>query len=290
MASEPALPLSPHANVLVLAAGRSGGEDSVAKLQNKSHKCLVEIAGKVMLERVIEVLIESGAFAGIYISIENEEVIRSVPRLAEWLDQGRIAVAKSRGNLADSVLAAASEISQPYPLIVTTGDNALHTPEMIRDFMAMFRAGDADVAVAFASETAVRKEFPDVGLAYHRLKDGGFSACNLYGVRRERGLHTVRVFKSGGQFGKRHLRILKAFGIMPFLLYKLKLVTLDQLLQRIGRNFGVSIDTIILPHGFAAIDVDNPRFYAISERALRAREDTGGPSPDTALEKGGPQP
>lgn len=272
MASQAAPLSTPQANVLVLAAGRSGVKDSVASLQNKSHKCLVKIAGKVMLVRVIDALIESGAFAGIYISIENEDIIRPVPQLSQWLDQGRITVVKSRGNLADSVIAGAGAIPQPFPLIVTTGDNALHTPAMIRDFMTMFRAGDRDTAVAFASEATVRKEFPDVGLAYHQLKDGGFSACNLYGIRRGQGLHAVDVFRSGGQFGKRHLRILKAFGILPFLLYKLRLVTLERLLQRIGRNLGISVDTLVLPYGFAAIDVDNPQFYAISERALEARE------------------
>ena len=275
MASEAALSPSLNATALVMAANRLGTEDPVARMQHKSHKCLVEIAGKVMLERVVEVLIESGEFARIHISIESEAPLRTVPRLVEWLDQGRIAVAESRGNLADSVLAATGEISRPFPLVITTGDNALHTPAMIREFMAAFRAGDGDVAVAFTREETVRKDFPDVGLAYHQLKDGGFSACNVYGLRSARALEMVRVFESGGQFGKRHLRILKAFGIVPFVQYQLKLVTGAQLMRRIGRNFGVTIDTVILPYGFAPIDVDNPQFYAISERALEAREGTG---------------
>jgi choline kinase len=41
---------------LVLAASRQGFDDPVAKLQNKSHKCLVNIDGIAMIERVVQTL------------------------------------------------------------------------------------------------------------------------------------------------------------------------------------------------------------------------------------------
>ncbi len=256
---------------LVLAASRQGAQDSVARLQNKSHKCLVEIDGVVMLERVIDALLAAGGITRVYVSIESDDLLRSVPKVAEWMDAGVVIGLRNKGNLADSVLAAAAEIPEPYPLLVTTGDNVLHTPELIRDFLDQAAACDGDVAVAFTDAEIVRRDFPEVGLAYHMLKDGGFSACNLYLLRRARALNAVRVFESGGQFGKRHFRILKSCGLTPFLLYKLRLATLDGLMQRIGRNLGVTTDTIMLPYSFGPIDVDNPQFFAIAEEALRRR-------------------
>jgi GTP:adenosylcobinamide-phosphate guanylyltransferase len=263
--------MAQKATALVMAACRRGVDDPVAKLQNKSHKCLVEIDGVVMLERVIDTLLVAGCFERIYVSIESEEPLRTVPRLCEWLDQKRIMTVKSRDTLADSVLSAARDIPEPLPLIVTTGDNALHTPELIRSFMDQFWAHDGDVMVAFTNADVVRQDYPTIGLAYHILKDGGYSACNLYGLRREAALKTARIFESGGQFGKRHLRILKAFGIMPFILYKLKLVGLEQLMQRIGRNLGCTVDTAMLDYSFGPIDVDNLQFFAIAEETLKHR-------------------
>lgn len=259
------------ATALVMAASRQGPRDVVAQMQNKSHKCLVEIDGVVMLERVVGALIDADCFERIYVSIENEGILRSVPQLGTWLDEGRIAAVESTGNLADSVYSAASEIPSAFPLVITTGDNALHTPELVRDFMDQFTKGEGDVAIAFTRKDVVLADYPDVGLAFHNLKDGGYSACNLYGLRNERALGAVGVFKGGGQFGKKPIRILKAFGVLPFILYKLKVVGLQGLMHRIARNLGVSIDPVLSPYAFGPIDVDNPQFFAISEEALKKR-------------------
>ena len=103
------------------------------------------------------------------------------------------------------------------------------------------------------------------------LKDGGYSACNLYALRREKSLSAVRVFESGGQFGKRHKRILKAFGITPFIVYKLKLMGLNGLITLIGRKLRVTIDPVLLDYPFGPIDVDNKNSFDITEETLKKR-------------------
>ena len=52
---------------LVMAGSRKGPDNPVAQLQNKSHKCMVDIDGVVMLERVVEELIASGKNGRIYV-------------------------------------------------------------------------------------------------------------------------------------------------------------------------------------------------------------------------------
>lgn len=261
----------PPATVLVMAASRKGVNDPVALLQNKSHKCLVEIDGQVMLERVLEALIDSGCFSRIYVSVEEENILRATPRMSAWVDEGRVAFVRSSGNLADSVLSAVDVIPDPLPLIITTGDNALHTPELIRDFMTAFWTRDEDVALAFTRDDVVLRDYANSGLAFHMLKDGGYSACNLYALRREKSLSAVRVFESGGQFGKRHKRILKAFGVTPFILYKLKLTGLEGLIKVIGRKLRVTIDPVLLQYPYGPIDVDNKNSFDITEETLRKR-------------------
>jgi len=257
---------------LILAASPRGAGDPVARLQGVSHKCLVRIAGRPMIERVVDTLLATGGFERIVVSIESEAVLRALPRCAQWLDAGVLEVLPSRANLAESITAIAEQVAEPLPLVVTTGDNALHTPELVADFLARFLAGDADVALAFTAEDVVSPAVPDSGLAFHRLRDGGFSSCNLYGIRSRKGLDSARVFRSGGQFGKRHWRILRAFGLLPFVLYKLKLATAAGLLRRIGRNLGVAVEIVMLAYPEGPIDVDGPASFHLSERLLRQRE------------------
>jgi CMP-2-keto-3-deoxyoctulosonic acid synthetase len=80
---------------LVMAASRAGPQDSVAQLQDKTHKCLVDIAGQVMLVRVISTLINSGCFDRLAISIEEESVVRAVPQVNAWMNDGLVVVTPS---------------------------------------------------------------------------------------------------------------------------------------------------------------------------------------------------
>jgi GTP:adenosylcobinamide-phosphate guanylyltransferase len=275
MSSAPAETFAP-ASVLVMAASRRGVDDPVAKLQGKSHKCLVELDGQVMLERVIEALVDSGCFTTIHVSIDSEDVLRATAKMRGWMDEGRVVFVRSHGNLADSVLKAVDEIDNALPMIITTGDNALHTPEIVRDFVRDFHASNADAVVGFTREDVVLREFADSGLAFHRLKDGGFSSCNLYGLKNANALKAVKIFEGGGQFGKRHIRILKAFGLWPFVIYKLKLRTLQGLVDAISRRLRVSTEVSRLDYPWGPIDVDHKHSFDITEAALKRRREQQG--------------
>ncbi|MBB4210689.1 MobA-like NTP transferase protein [Rhodothalassium salexigens DSM 2132] len=273
---------SGQVTALVMAASRRGPKDSVAALCGVSHKCLAPIAGRVMIERVVETLIASQRVGRVFVSIEDGALLRGVPALARLMDQGRLVAATSRGNLADSVLAGVEAIeaagADAFPLLITTGDNALHTPAVVRDFADALLASERDITVGVAPEAAVARDHPGAPIAYHRFRDISVSGCNLYGLRTERALKAVRVFEGGGQFGKRHKRILDAFGVMPFILYKTRWATAQGLFDRIGRNLGPTLEPTYLDYGFAPIDVDNPASYNLSAEILAARADAAPPA------------
>jgi len=256
---------------LVMAASRQGVDDPVARLQDKSHKCLVCVDGIAMIERVIQALLDSTCFKRILVSIEDENVLQGLSSTARWLDEGVIEVIPSLGNLADSVIRVGEVVDQPLPLVVTTADNALHTPELVRDFVASFMGGSGDVAVAVTKQSTVMAEYPDGEFGFFQFRDGGYSFCNLFGVRSSRGLEGAKVFRTGGQFRKHPWRILKVFGVLPLILYKWRLVNLDKFIVTVTRKLGFKVDAVLMPYAFAPIDVDNAKTFAFSERTLRAR-------------------
>jgi GTP:adenosylcobinamide-phosphate guanylyltransferase len=255
-----------------MAARRPGSLDPLVEMTGVSHKCMIPINGKPLLDRVVDSLLKSGSIQKIYISIDDGKVVHSSQFLSELIDKGIVVITPAEANLADSVLASARDIpEQEWPIIITTGDNALHTPEIIADFVRGIEQEDSDVALGITREEDVAPTIPDSGLAYHRLKDGGFSSCNLYAIHHN-ALDTVNIFRSGGQFGKKHWRILKSFGLTSFLLYKLKLLTINGLIRRIGRGFGIKVIPVFLPYDYGPIDVDNPFSFKLSERLLKERE------------------
>lgn len=258
---------------LVLAASRRGVDDPVARLQNKSHKCLVTIDGIAMIERVVQTLMDSECFSRILISIENEQVLEKLPVAKRWLEEGAIEIVPSAGNLADSVVNIAATVDQPLPLVITTADNALHTPELVRYFVAEFVRSAGDAAVATTAESTVLAEYPGGEFGFFRFRDGGYSFCNLFGVHSAIALEAARIFQSGGQFRKHPWRIFKVFGVLSLILLKWRLISLDNFSRRITRKLGINVDIVRLPFAFGPIDVDNPKTFEFSERVLTERRE-----------------
>ncbi len=267
--------IRPGLTALVLAASRKGTEDPVARHAGTTHKCLVKVDGKAMIERVIQALIESNLCRNILVSIESEEVLRQVPQVAQWLDQGIVGVAPSASNLADSVLSLRERNESPIPLLITTADNALHTQEIVTHFIDRSLAEGGDISVGVTSEATVREQFPDEKIGFFRFKDGGYSFCNLFMLRSDAALAVAEVFRSGGQFRKRPWRVLGAFGVVNLLLYRFRLTTMQACIGRIGRNFKLNATVVDVPWAHAPIDVDNPDSLALSERILRQWRDQG---------------
>ena len=257
--------------VLVLAASRAGPDDAVAALQGVSHKCLVEIDGEVMLQRVVRQIAESEHTGRIYVSIESEDIIRKVPLLAQMMDEGRLHFLPSSDNLFNSVMAGARAIPDPLPLMVSAGDNALHTPAMVDYFAKAVLDGSMDAAVGMTPAETILAAYPDGKRAFHELKDGGWSSCNLYAAKTERALKAARVFETGGQFGKRPSRILKAFGARFMLMYKFRLASLQGMADYLSKRWEIDVQPVVMPFADAPIDVDNPGDFKRTEAILKQR-------------------
>ncbi|MEL7129604.1 MAG: NTP transferase domain-containing protein [Pseudomonadota bacterium] len=263
------------ATALILAASRRGPEDAVAKLQGVSHKCLIEIDGMVMLERVVREIMASDHIDRIFVSIESEDLLKATPALAAMLANGEIQFTPSKDNLFLSITEGAGAIEDPFPLVISTGDNALHTTEMVDFFCEELLSSESDVLVAMTPADVILKAYPDGKRAFHELRDGGWSSCNLYGLQSERALGAAKAFETGGQFGKQPQRIAEAFGLSFMAKYKFKLATLDQLAEHLSRRWDIILKPVRMPFADAPIDVDNPGDFQRSEAILKARRGAG---------------
>lgn len=257
---------------LILAASRKGAEDAVAKLNGVSHKCLSPVHGTVMLERVVNAIQASKHVDRIFISIESADILNQAPALKGMLETGAIQFVPSADNLFTSIKNAARTIDTPFPLLISTGDNALHTTEMIDHFCGELIASTSDAVVGMTPAQTILDAYPDGKRAFHELKDGGWSSCNLYGLKDDKALVAARAFETGGQFGKKPARLRKAFGLSFFVKYKFKLATLDGLAEHLSRRWKLSLSPVRMPYADAPIDIDNVGDFHRTEKILRGRQ------------------
>jgi CTP:molybdopterin cytidylyltransferase MocA len=260
---------------LVLAASR-GNLDPLAQAGGVSHKCFIDIGGQPMLLRVVRAVAESGRIGRIVIAIEEEaiaeakEILRVLPGASDF------AYVPSRDNIATSVTAVAEAYPDAVPLVITTGDNALHTPEMVRHFcdaLGPLERDGYDGGIGLTPARYILEKYPEGNRAFHRFADGQFSSCNIYALLTRRAIENgPRVFRSGGQFGKKPKRLIGAFGILAFLVYKSRWVTLPVFLRFLSRAIGIKTAPVLMPFAEGPIDVDRMQDWDLANRIVKARE------------------
>ena len=256
-------------NGLVLAASR-GNLDPLAQAGGVSHKCFIDIAGQPMLRRVVEAVMDSGRIGRTIVAIEPDSIEEARRILADLPRAAEIEYVASRENIGASVAAVADE--SMLPLVITTGDNALHTAEMVRFFCDALDGVTADGALGLTPASYILEKYPEGNRAFHRFRDGAFSSCNIYALLTPRSLNGPRVFNSGGQFGKKPKRLIGAFGLFAFLLYKSRLFTLRTVLRALSRTVGLRTAPILMPFAEGPIDVDRMQDWELANRIVRARE------------------
>lgn len=259
---------------LVLAA-RRGSLDPLARTGGVSHKCFIDIAGQPMLRCVVAAVMASGRVGRTIVAIEPASLAEARAILARLPRSETIDYVPSRETIGASVAAVASR--DMLPLIITTGDNALHTADMVRYFCDALDNVTEDGALGLTPAQAVLDKYPEGNRAFHRFRDGAFSSCNLYALLTPRSLEAPRVFNSGGQFGKKPRRLIGAFGLFAFFLYKSRLFTLKTILHALSRTIGLSTAPVLMPFAEGPIDVDRMQDWDLANRIAAAREAAGAP-------------
>jgi GTP:adenosylcobinamide-phosphate guanylyltransferase len=262
-------------SVIVMAAQRAGVVNPLAERAGISHKCLVPICGKPLIEYVLEVLTATPGVDRVRVCAEPE-VFEPVRALAGSLGAGGIPLefVASAPSLADSAYAAAEGL--PGAFLITTADNVNMTPEAVLQVMGTV-AGGAEVVLALTRREAVLAARGEVAgpktanVGPYRFSDGRYSNCNLYAMSGVAVLKAAEMFREGGQFSKLRDRLIRAVGLFNVALYAMKLLSLSGAMRRLSKRLGVRVEAAVLADGTQAIDVDNFRTYDLAETILKAK-------------------
>jgi GTP:adenosylcobinamide-phosphate guanylyltransferase len=189
---------------LVLAGSRSGG-DPLAAYAGVSHKALIQIGGRKMLERVIEALAQSPQISRILVAIERPEIVSELPQHGKPV----LAIHAAEGLSASVAFALRS---QGTPLLITTADHPLLTAPCVAEFLG--NAPDtSDVAIALARREVVTVAAPITRRTYLRFADGEYSGCNLFLLQRPTAARMVDFWQRIEAERKQPVRMLRRLGV-----------------------------------------------------------------------------
>lgn len=256
------------ATIAIMAGRRPGGTDALAAAHGVADKCLVPVAGRPMILYVLDAAIASGAgdivVSSHYAGLADELALQMSPS-----DLVRVRFVAAADNLADSVLTAAQGAA--FPLLVTTADACLLSAATIREIDEQAEAAGADAAVGLARKGDVLGVHPDGQRRFYPFADVEVSNCNAYWLGSAKALRAAETFRGGGQFIKKPMRVLKAFGLINLLRFRFGLGPLEKAFVRLGRPLRLKLVPVLVSDGAAAIDVDNERSHRVTQEVLAAR-------------------
>ena len=240
---------------LVLAGTRSGG-DPMAAHAGVSHKALIEVGGRTMIERVVSALAAVPEVTRIVVAIEQPELLSGLAGLQSAALGKPLSTMSTASGPSASVAAALAALG--VPLLVTTADHALLETAWLTEFLAACPA-DADVTAALAERAAVEAAAPHTRRTWLRFADGDYSGCNLFLMARPAAAGVVELWSELERHRKDPLRMMQRLGWLFALRYRLGQLTLSAAATRLGALAGgARLAIVTLRDGRAAIDVDKP--------------------------------
>jgi GTP:adenosylcobinamide-phosphate guanylyltransferase len=264
--------------ILVLAGRRSATPDPLAAAAGVSHKAMVPVKGEAMVGRVLRIAEAAWPDAPLYVSVDDFAAIAGEPTVARLAAAGRLTPLEARPNIVESVVEASRTTG--FPLLITTADNVLMTPEGMHSIHEEGGRTGADAIAMMAERKDILAAHPDGQRRFYAFRGGAYSNCNLFWLGGAQALQATESFRLGGQFAKHKKRAVKALGLTTLLLYVSRLLTLKGMFRHFSRRFGISIRPLVASDGRLAIDVDNERTHRVAEEILGRNGTDGHGGPD----------
>lgn len=250
-----------RATAILLAGGRRG--DLLALRANAPAKSLVRVAGRAMVEHVLDALVESGKFCRIKIFAQNSARIES--HLAERT-YGSVEVSfhQSREGIAETIAPLVAEAEGP--LLVTTSDHVLLDSAILDAFMR--EAAGADLAVGMVERETLLAAYPSSKRTWLRFRGGAYSGANLFWIGSARATPLVDLWRGVERDRKRGWKVIGAFGPFALAGAALGLLTLEHAFAHVSRRFGLDARAVLLDQPEACIDVDTVSDLRLAEQIL----------------------
>jgi GTP:adenosylcobinamide-phosphate guanylyltransferase len=249
--------------VLLLAGSRPGGDPLTQSLR-VDYKPLLPIAGEPMVLRPVRALLAAEQVGTIRVLTQQVERLRSA-----LPDDERVVVEPSDETIAATLQRICADPATSFPLLVTTADHALLTPQMVEEFIA--GSADCDVAIGFVSRSTMLTRFPDAQRTWLRFGRERYSGANLFALRTPAALVGVERWRAVEQDRKTGWRVLLQMGLPLFLGAVLRVRDLDQSARGLSRSLGITVKGVVLSDSTAAIDVDKPADYTLVNAILAGR-------------------
>ncbi len=249
---------------MLLAGSREAG-DPVATHCRVPVKALAEVAGEVMIRRVVKALVAEPKIDRLVVVGERELLASCLEDLGMPC---KLTWCPPETTPAKSLSRAFEFISEQVPVLVTTSDHALLRTEWVGRFLRDSEASGASLCLALTPAKGVLEAVPKSQRTVLGFSDVEVCTCNLFAFCSGSARLVSDAWQATESERKRPWKMLARLGLVNALLYRMGRLRLEDALTRLSRRFGVRLQPVLLPFPLLALDVDTPEDLAECARIL----------------------
>lgn len=260
---------NPSQFVAIVLAGDRTDADPVALEAGTPCKAIAPVGGRPMVMRVIDALQESSRVSSIILCGPQESALQACPDLSDRIAMENIRWLPSQDSPSKSVETGLSQIESSQPVLVTTADHALLSPEIVTHFIEDSLSKSVDAAFGLVEYRRIKEAFPSVRRTVIKLRGGPYCGCNLFAFMTPNGRKLVPFWRNLEQERKRPWKmVVGILGVKAIISYLLGRLSLKHVLEKLSRRLDLTLDAALLPYPRVGVDVDTPEDRKFVEQIL----------------------
>lgn len=240
-------------DVVILAGGSL--EREFGQYFDVSHKALLPICGKTMVEYVLDALRQVPSLGRKVLVCGRDGLPASI------LDKVDLR-AESGNTIMDSVksgidaLASRSPFSDESTVLLVPCDVPLLTPEAVEDFLERCSKRGATLCYSYLSKRVSEEKYPGLHHTYARLRDGVFCGGSLVLIAPSVVGQCAAFFSRLTGARKKPMEIASILGLKVILKFLTSTLSVADLEERISRLIGTKAVGVESPHAEISFNVD----------------------------------
>ena len=269
----------------VILAGERPGGSPISHAFNVPASVMVPVAGQPSLARVMQAIETSQRASGGIICGPAADVVSGSEELQGVLkNPGFEWLAPAEGPAA-SALSALEKLDH-FPALLTAGDHALLTAEIVDSFCSLaisHCSADGreqtpsphtdvetgyDLVIGFVPYALVKAAWPKSRRTVLKFSNGQFCGSNLFAIMTPKGRKALAFWRQAEVDRKHPWRIARRFGFMALLLYLFRRLSLEDTLGGLSKAAGCRIGHVKVEFARAAVDVDSIEDQKLAEKIL----------------------
>ena len=241
-------------NAIVLAGGIPQPEDPLYSYSRGDSKALMDVAGKPMIQWVLDALGDAKKVDNIIImGLSPKNELQCKKPLYYLSNQGRML-----SNIVTGVEKSLELNKKGQYVLIVSADIPTLKPEMVDWLVDTAMETKDELYYGVCSKEVMEKRFPGSKRTYTRLKDIELCGADINVTHVRMATEHLEMWESLIGTRKSPLKQASIIGLGTLLKVATRNITLDELVEVVCGRIGIKGRAVVWPYAEACMDVDKP--------------------------------